>query len=250
MTVQSPQPVQPKKGLGPLGWILIGCGGIVILCLIALGVAGYLVKRQVGKFAKNPGMAVAELVVRANPDLELVKVDEGAQTITVRNKKDNQVLTVNLEDAKKGKFEFKSDKGTATLNVQGGENGGQLTVTDEKGQKSTFSAGGGGPQSLPSWVPSYPGGTVQGSYDSKTNEARAAGFTVNTKDGVDTVLKFYTDKLKEAGFNPQQTAMSANGKASGGTVTATTPDEKRSVNVIVSSSGTETQAIVTFSEKP
>jgi hypothetical protein len=40
---QAPQPV--KKGMGPLAWIGIGCGAIIVICLIGLGVVGFFVKK-------------------------------------------------------------------------------------------------------------------------------------------------------------------------------------------------------------
>src|SRR5689334_16038358 len=79
MTVQSPPPSYPppapKKGMGPLAWIGIGCGVILVIGVIAMFAVGFFVKRQVDKFEDNPAMAAATLAVKLNPDLELVSSD-------------------------------------------------------------------------------------------------------------------------------------------------------------------------------
>jgi hypothetical protein len=243
---QAPQPV--KKGMSPLAWVGIGCAVIIVLGVIAMGAVGYFVKKQVNKFGKNPGMAAAELAVRANPELELVSSDEKANSLTVKNKKTGEVVTFSAEDAANGKFTVKTDKGTATFDAKGGKDGGVLKVTDEKGQVSTFQAGGG-PQNLPSWVPVYPGATTQGTFDSTSAQGRSASFSATTKDGVDKVVDWYESQLKGAGFKVEKNTFATNGTTSGGAVTAKTDDGKRTVAVILSASGDQTQAAVTFEDK-
>jgi hypothetical protein len=47
MTVASPPPPPgapaPRKGMGPLGWIAIGCGAIAVLGIIAFAAMGWFV---------------------------------------------------------------------------------------------------------------------------------------------------------------------------------------------------------------
>jgi hypothetical protein len=255
------QPVPPppgvppaKKGMSPLAWVAIGCVVILIFCGIALGVMGWFAKRAVDKFAKNPGMAAAELMVRANPDLELVSKDEAKNSITVKDKKTGEVMTMSADDLKNGKFSFKTDKGSATFDASGGANGGaMIKTTDEKGQQTTFNAGAGAPTNLPSWLPVYPGGTVQGTMDTTGPEGRSAAFTVSSKDDSGKMLDFYEAQLKSGGFNPTKntynTTSSTGGAQTGGTVTGKSGDGKREVSVLVSSTPEGAQAVVTFSDK-
>lgn len=255
------QPVPPppgvppaKKGMSPLAWVVIGCGVILVFCVIALGVMGWFAKRAVDKFSKNPTMAAAELMVRANPDLELVSKDEAKNSITVKDKKTGEVTTFSADDAKNGKFTFKTDKGSATFDATGGANGGAtIKTTDEKGQQTTFNAGAGAPTNLPSWLPTYPGGTVQGTMDTTGPEGRSAAFTVSSKDDSGKMLDFYESQLKSAGFNPtKNTYNTTNNGASqtGGTVSGKSADGKREVSVLISSVPEGgAQAVVTFSDK-
>lgn len=251
------QPVPPgpgvpaKKGMSPLAWVGIGCLVILILGGIALGVMGMIAKRAVDKFSKNPGMTAAELMVRANPDLELVSKDEKNNSITIKDKKTGEVSTFSADDAKNGKFSFKSSKGTATFDASSG-NGVSIKSTDEKGQVSTFNAGGGGTQKLPSWLPSYPGATVQGTMDTTNDEGHSAAFTVSTKDDATKVIDYYFSQLSSSGMKPEKTTFntSANGTSqNGGTVSGKSEDGKREASVIVSTSAEGTQALVSFTEK-
>jgi uncharacterized protein YneF (UPF0154 family) len=236
-----------KKGMSPLAWVGVGCIVLLVLAGIAVGVMGWFAKRAVDKFAENPTMNAAELMVRMNPDLELVSSDKKTNTITVKDKKTGEVTTISAEDAKNGKFTIKSDKGTATFDASSG-NGLSVQSTDEKGQVSTFNAGAGTPQNLPSWLPTYPGGTVQGTLDTTNAEGRSATFTVNTKDDSTKVLDYYESQLKAAGLKVEKTTTTSNGQT-GGSVSGKSDDGKREASVLVSSTTEGTQAFVSFTEK-
>jgi hypothetical protein len=237
----APPQTPPKKGLGPLGWILIGCGGLVVIGMVAMGACFFVAKRQVDKFGKNPTLAAAEMMVRLNPDLEVVSKDDDKGTLTIRNKKTGEVGTFNAEDAKNGHISWKSDKGSVTFDGSGAK------VTNEKGETTTF--GSAAPQSFPAWIPTYPGGTVQGTMDTHNAEGHSAAFTVSTADTVDKVLEFYETQFKNAGLQVEKTTTTTNDQTAGGNLTAKSDDGKREATVIVSGSGGQTQAIVTFQDR-
>lgn len=247
MTVQSPPPA-PKKGMGPLAWVGIGCGVLVIIGVIGMFAVGYMAKRQLDKFEDNPAMAAATIAIRLNPELELIESDAEKNTLTVKNKTTGEVVTVNAEDIKDGKITFTTKDGTTTFNGDGGEDGGTMTVTNEKGETSTFVGGGDAPKNLPNWVPAYPGGTTSGSFDATSNNERTAAFAVTTSDSVDDVIAFYEGKLQEAGLEVQKSTYDSNGQK-GGSVTGTSSDQKRTVSVIIGTDDKGTQATVTFSDK-
>jgi hypothetical protein len=233
--------------MSPLAWVGVGCIVLLVLAGLAVGVMGWFAKRAVDKFAENPTMAAAELMVRANPDLELVSSDKKTNTITVKDKKTGEVTTFSAEDAKNGKFTIKSDKGTATFDASGG-NGLSVQSTDDKGQVSTFNAGAGTPQNLPSWLPTYPGASVQGTLDTTNGEGRSATFTVSTKDDPAKVLDYYESQLKAAGLKVEKTTTTSNGQT-GGSVSGKNDDGKHEASVLVSSTTEGTQAFVSFTEK-
>jgi hypothetical protein len=234
--------------MGPLGWVLIGCGVIVVVCLIGFGAFAYFVKSKVDQFQKNPGLAAAKLVVQTNPDLDLVSEDDQAGTMTIHNKKTNETVTVNFDDIKNGRMKFSTDKGSGTVGI--GENGLSVKATDDKGQVSTFVAGSATPQDMPSWLPVYPGATVQGGFAASSAQASAKTFTLSTTDSVDKVLSFYQDHLKANGLTVQpMTSMAVAGQTSTGMVSASSTDQNRKAQIIVSASGGKTQASISFEEK-
>jgi hypothetical protein len=242
-------PQQPaKKGLGPLGWILIGCGGLIVIAGLVFGglvmAGGWFAKKKMAEFEKNPTMAAAKLAVQLNPELELVSTDEAHSTLTIKNKKSGEVMTINAEDAKEGHWEVKTKDGTTVFDASGKE--GSIKVTNDKGETASF--GAGSQQNLPSWLPVYPGSTVQGTYDTTNAEGRTAAVTVTTKDSTSQVLDFYESQLKAAGFKVDKTTYTANNQ-SGGAITATSEDQKRTANIMIGVSGEETSAVVTFQEK-
>ncbi len=238
----APQP-PAKTGLGPLGWILIGCGGLVVVGALVLGGLGWFAKKKIDQFAENPTFNAAKLAVQVNPDLEVVEADEDKNTLTIKNKKTGEVITMSAEDAKEGRWTFKSDQGTATIDTSGKD--GTMKVTTDKGVATW---GAGTPQNLPSWLPSYPGGTVAGTFDATTAEGRAAAFTVSTSDSADKVINYYETEFKAAGLKVDKATYTANNKM-GGSVSGTSDDKKRTVSVMIGASDTGTQAVVTFQEK-
>lgn len=245
MTVPSPPPAPAKKGLSPLAWVGIGCG--VILLLGAIAFAGFLffVKQQADKLSKNPVMAAAELAVKFHPDYELVSKDEDKSTLTVKNVKTGEVVTLNAEDIKEGRWTVTTDQGTMEVDTSGGE----VRVKGKEGESATFEFGGGAAKA-PSWMPTYPGGKAEGSFSANTPEGRATTFTMTTSAGVKEVLDFYERELKTAGLSVKKTSLDTNGETTGGTVSGESGDGKRTANVVVSRSGGSTQAMVNVMEKP
>jgi hypothetical protein len=249
----APQPVPPsRKGLSPLAWIGIGCGALAVLAVIGFSImvlaGGWFLKKQADKLEKNPTLVAAEWFVRANPDLEVVSTDEDAGTITVKEIKTGKVATLNAKDIEEGRIELKTEDGTAVFDASGKD--GTIKVTDDKGQVSTFQAGSGtAPQNLPSWLPVYPGGTFQGTFDANTAEGRSATFVLNTPDAGDKVLSFYESQLKEAGFKVDSTITSTTAEGKGGILTASGENPNRSVSVLVGPGEGQTMATITFEEK-
>lgn len=257
MTVQSPPPPPaaqqpaPKKGMGVVGWLAIGC---LVCLLIGLGscfACGYYAKRKLGQISeemqKNPEMAAAKLVVQMTPDVELVSTDDAAGTLTVKNKKTGEVVTVSIADAKEGKFSVTTAEGTTTVDANA--QNGTLSVTDGKGNTATYGAASGG-ATLPSWLPAYPGGTATTNYQATTGDEKTAMVVIETTDSVEDVAAFYEKAVKDAGLNAQKTVMSGAGATNGATVSGTSDDQKRSVAVVIAVNEGKTQVSVTWSEKP
>ena len=249
MSVEPPVTPVPKKGIPVLGWLAIGCGVLAVLGLGGCFVAAVFLQKKadsvVADFEKNPAKAAAEYAVRLNPEVELVSSTE--QEITVRNKKTGEVLTVDFEDAKNGKFVFKSKDGEATFDADADTSGegGTLRVTGTDGQTAVFSAGANATK-VPDWVPIFTDSKFAGNYNASTPDGNAGAVTITTSAPVANVMAFYKQRLEAAGFQVQ--TLTLDGPTSGGTVIGTAADRKRAVNVVISVADGKTQAMVTFNE--
>lgn len=253
MTVQSPPPPQQvppkKKGMGVVGWLAIGCLVVLVLGLGSCFACGYYAKRKLGQFSeemqKNPEMAAAKLVVQMTPDLELVSTDDAAGTLTVKNTKTGEVVTVSIADAKEGKFSITTDQGTATVDAN---QDGTMQVTDGQGNTATYGAGGSA--DLPSWVPAYPNGTATSNYTADTPEGKTAMVSITTSDSVQSVLDFYEKAFQDGGLKVQKSLMSEGGAPSGGTLSAESADAKQQAALVIGVTDGQTQATLTWTEKP
>jgi hypothetical protein len=232
--------------MGPLGWIAIGCGAIVLLGVIALAAGGWFVKRQVDKYKDNPSIAAAEIIVRANPDLELISSDPEKGMITVKNKQTGETVTMNSSDIENGKITFESDKGTTVVDATSSGETGSVKTTGPEGAEVTW--GGEAPKNLPAWVPVYPGSTVQGAMDATNEEGRTVSFSLSTEDSVDKVIEFYESKLRENGLKVTKNLVEANGERSG-IVTGVSEDDKQNITLMIGQSEGKTQASVNFAAK-
>jgi hypothetical protein len=204
----TPQPAPPKKGLPVIAWIGIGCLALVVIGGIAVVGLGMFAAKKAKDFAHemeaNPAKTTAEMIVRMNPELELVASDESAGTITIRQKKTGKVATFKYADLEKGRFTFEGEDGRVEINT-GADGEGVTVKTDEGVARFGGSASAG---NVPAWVPVHPEATqVDGSFATKTagQETGAVSFTV--PGGVDGVIAHYRTWMENNGFKVATSAM-------------------------------------------
>ena len=111
--------VPAKKKTNPLVWILVGCLGLVVISgiiFVALGMFAFnKAKDVIEDVQTNPAKAAAEMMVRMNPDLELVSTDDDAETMTIRDKTTGKETTLNWSDIAEGKLTFETDGESYTV---------------------------------------------------------------------------------------------------------------------------------------
>ena len=247
-TPQPPAPTAPapQKKTSPLVWILVGCGGLMVIGAIIAAVVIYWGAHKLRGVAesvkKNPAVFAAKLAVMANKDLEVVSSDDDAGTVTIRNKKTGEEITMNAQDIKQGRLKFKNEKGEEVTFEGSGQPGKEgLRIKSIKGSMTFGNAEG---EKAPTWVPMYPGGTTLASASQKTAESTTGHISFQTTDSTDKILSFYERELKAGGFAVERTAVQGmvrlanlNAKADGG---------KRTVNVIVTPVGEASQVAVQY----
>ncbi len=231
-----------KKGLPVLAWVGIGCGVILLIIVIVLVAGGMFVAHKMKEvgidpelWEEQPALAASKVIATFNPDLEVVEVDEDGGTITVRNTKNGEVITVNLDDVRSGNISFRDESTGKEVKIRAETSGegeeGTFTVTDGSGTE-VMTVGEGASTDVPSWVPIYPGTTPTGRFSMSTDEGTTLALGLETGDPVDQVLEFYKKKLEAEGFKTSVTTFSSD-EGKGGFITATDDSKGRTLQVSI-----------------
>ncbi len=173
---QIPGSAPKKKGLPTLAWVGIGCGGIVIICIIAAVLAGGFLFKVAKSALANPGKSSAEFVVAGNKDLTKVSENDDNGEMTVRVKSTGEQLTLKYDDLAKGR----------------------ILVKDKDGNVAPLSQGD--LAKVPAWVPRYPGITDEVSL-SQSEDASSGMLAFTTNDSAEAIKKFYSDEADKISLN-------------------------------------------------
>lgn len=247
-------PPAPKKGMSTGIKVLLGC--LLAALLLGLGTCaacywgakklGKSVKDYAEKIEKDPdafAYDAALLALRANPDLEVIAKDDTTRTITVRDKKTGKETTLTIEDLREGKFSVEEDGKVTSIDFEAEGEAGALVVQSGE-DKAVFGAGDTG--SIPGWIPSYPGGRVEGVNSFEAGGEKSGTFVIKTADDIATVAAFYEEQMGGLGLQVDKASMNVKGAE---TMNLTGRSEGRTLNVTVSHQEGETQVIVAYSEK-
>ncbi len=244
--VPSPSP-QKKKGLPPLAWVAIGCGGLLVVAVLIVAAGGFFVFHKARKFAAHPETAIAQMIVAGNPDLEVVTVDDGAGTVTVRNKKTGEVLTLNLSDVKKGKIVFKDGTGQKMVIETAGEGEGKgITMKSDKG---SFALGGGAEAKIPSWIPSWPGVTVQSTFSGEEAGQRTGMYQFQLEESLTSAMDYGEKELRKAGLTPKKSTYDLGGQNAGGVLTVDEGGKNATLTFAYDPKDKKTTVAVVYEEK-
>lgn len=237
----SGSPVRRKTS--PILWILIGVVGIFVVIGMALTAGGMFLAHKV---KQNPALAIAKLATVGNPDIEAVSADEAANTVTFKDKKTGETVTMNFDDVKKGKIVFKSNGQQATIQAHGEGQNGTLEINSPEG---TVKFGAGAEAKIPAWAPAYPGVNPQANFSMQGGDGASGSFQFTTKDSAKSVLSFYEQRLKSAGFGITSNFTGNTDTASGGMISAEDTATKRTLVITVGTENGETAVNVLFSTK-
>ena len=244
-------PAPERKGLHPLAWVGIGCGVILVIVVIAMLIGGFFLARTVKNvaedFENNPGLAAARFVVKASPELEEVETDEDAGTMTIRNKKTGELITVNFDDIKEGRFSWTADGEEVSVDVSDAESG-TVKIESSDGDGFQLTTGDAVNAEIPDWVPVYPGTEPKNRGSMKTNETVSGNYTTTTDDGVDEVLEYFRESLESAGYEVNVNTFSSD-DTGGGMINGSLESEGRTVVVIVGTDDGATGITVTHTQK-
>lgn len=193
--VSYPPVVSPQStpGGGTRG-LLYGCLALLAVVGIIAVIGGVWVFKKAKGIAENPEQFIAEMAVKANPDLELIKVDNVAREVVIKDKKSGESTTFSFDEVKNGKLTMKkSDGSSAEVGAEG------IRVKDKDGSEAVI--GGGAAVPLPEWVPPYPGSHQVMVSSHKIKGINQSGqYAFSTGDSMDTVASSYSKTLEAAEF--------------------------------------------------
>jgi hypothetical protein len=111
--METPAP-PPKKGLGVLAWLGIGCGGLMVLSLILVVVGGIWLKPTFQKFVAdaqtNPTRATASMTVSMSAgQFTMVAEDDVNKRYTLRQKINGDLMTIYWDARQKKPVTIKGD---------------------------------------------------------------------------------------------------------------------------------------------
>jgi hypothetical protein len=215
-----PAPAAPRK-TSVWVWILGAIFGLIFLGMLCVAAVGYW-------FVRNPGVAIAKIVTAANPDAEILNIDDAGRRITIRDKRNGREVTLSFDEVKDGHFSF--------------------SAIDDHGKVGRVELGGGAGK-LPSWVPVYPGAKIQGHASGTDMDrdtiAEGGVYTFRSDDSAAQVMTFYQDKARDLGMKVELTTATTEG----GHITAADSEDNRSLVVMVGSATGGASGTVTFKRK-
>jgi hypothetical protein len=215
-------PPAARRKTNVVVWILCGLAGLIVLGLIGTAVTAYW-------FVSNPGLALSKVLTAANPNIEVLHVDNAGRRLTIRDRRDGSEVSVSFDDVKDGRIRF--------------------SARDENGKVGQVEIGGGAGR-LPSWVPVYPGAKVESHISGQGNDGdeRAEGgvYQFTSGDSPSEVMSFYQDKARDLGMKVELTTATSEA----GHFTAAEEDNTRTLVVQVGTkSGGGASGSVTFKRK-
>ncbi len=252
-----------KQGMSPWAWVAIGCGGIIVIGIVAVvGLGLFAVKKgkefvedatgteSVTEFLEdmqeNPAKTMAETVIRTNPELELVGTDDDAGTITFTNTKTGEEATLNFEDIAEGKFSMSTEEGEYRIDATDGGEGG-VTFTGPEGE-ARFGASAD-LSDVPDWVPVYPGATdVTSTMHTSSADGVMGAFTGKSTDDAQKVVDHFKQLFEDEGYKIGAESMTRTGDGAFGAINGELGDG-RSVNVVIIESEGNSQVSINYNQK-
>ncbi len=216
-----PPPIPTKSGVPVWVWILVGLLRLFMLAAVAVVATGVFVAKQA---ASNPVAMMAKIAAMANPNIEVLSVDEASGKVTIKDKESGKTVTVSLDDLKQGKLEISGEDGK----IQVGAN------VDAK---------------IPQWVPIYPGAKQQNVMSSQTAEADGGTIMLEVKEEFGKVKGWYEEQIKAGGFESKMMTSTAGSEGPGAMLIASKNDEKQTLHIIVNTEPEFTRATITFGSK-
>lgn len=218
-----PAAVPVKKGMPVWAWLLIAFFGLVFLAGIALTFFTYLFVKKAEQAAKNPLSAIVQIAAAANPDIDVIDVNESTGKVTIRDKKTGKTVTIDGDAIKDGKITIDTDEGHAEL-------------------------GSGANLKLPAWVFLPPGAKTMGGMSGNGPEGVGGTVVFSSTDSLEALKTFFEEKYKSAGFEESVSSVSSTAGDQALQLVFQHADRKRSVTIGAAKTGEGVNGTIVYGE--
>jgi len=258
-----PAQTSDKKGLPGWAWVAIGCGGLIVIGFVLFAALSFFVFQKGKEIAKevtgiesldelregleaNPAKTAAEMMVRMNPQLELIESDDEAGTITFKNLENGETTTLNFEDMAEGRFSMVTDEGEYSVDAAGGDEG-SVVFSGPEGE-TRFGASAS-LDDVPDWVPLYPGAEeTQGTFSSRTAQGLAGMVSMKVEDDAQQIVDHYKEWFEDNDWKIGTQSMTSAGDGAFGAINGELATEGRTLNVGIVEQGGASQVTINYNE--
>lgn len=215
----------PKKGLHPMAWVGMGCGGLLVVVILSgallVGWGKRKFKEVQAELVTSVQESAMQTLVEINPELEMFSEDPDTGEVTVIVRGTGEELTFSHEDLVQGRVSFKQADGTMTTLGQG-----------DLGD-------------VPSWVPRYTGaGDERVMYHQEKDGCIKGLIVYSTTDPLQGIEDFYDAEMKS--FSSSGSSTFSMGDVEQRTLTFSEADKDVEVMLMKSGPGKPIEATVTY----
>jgi hypothetical protein len=218
-----PPPPPQKKGMPIWAWFLIGGAALALLAVVGVSIAAYVFVSKTKEMAKNPLSAIVQIAAAANPDLEVLDINEKTGKITIRDKKNNKTVVIDSDAVKDGKISIDSDEGHAEL-------------------------GTGANVKTPSWIYLPGDAKIIGGVSGDSEKGAGGSVVFTTAQSLESLKSFYEDKYKGMGFEQSNATMSKSNGQEGMQLIFANESRERTVTIAVGKTGDGVSGTIVYGE--
>lgn len=223
---QPPQPGVPasapaKSGVPVWAWLLIGAMALVLLVGVAGSVFAYFLAQKV---LKNPGAAIAQIAAAANPDLEVLEVNDQTGKLTVRDNKSGKTLTIDADSIKDGRITIDTNEGHAEI-------------------------GAGANVKVPGWIHLPADVKIVGGLSGDSEKGAGGSVVFHTGESLDQLKSFFESKYKDAGFVQSTSSVTKDDGAKALQLVFTKESRNRTITITAARTGNGSSGTVVYAEK-
>jgi len=205
------------------GWLLIGVAAFAVLFIIGVSVVTYLFVKKAEQVARNPLSAIVQIAAAANPDVDVLDVNETTGKVTIRDKKTGKTVTIDGDAIKDGKISIDTEDGHAVL-------------------------GSGANLKTPDWVFMPGGAKLVGGMTANGKDGAGGTVVFTSAEPLDALKSFFEDKYKAAGYEQSVSSMSTTDGEQAMQLVFQHENRKRSVTIGAAKSSEGSGGSITYAE--